>query len=48
MILTFSHMASGPNYARNATYTPRTIIDLELCNYKEKQAYFKNKYFWQW
>jgi hypothetical protein len=30
----------------DATYTPRNIMDLDLCNYKEKQAYFKNKYFW--
>jgi hypothetical protein len=28
-------------------HTPRTIMNLELCNYQEKQAYVKNKYFWQ-
>jgi hypothetical protein len=32
-------------YAMNATYTPRTIMDLKLCIFKENQEYFKNKYF---
>jgi hypothetical protein len=25
------------NKARDATYTPRTIMDLDLCNYKENK-----------
>jgi hypothetical protein len=33
------------NYPRDAAYTPRTIMNLELCNFKENQAYSKNKYF---
>jgi hypothetical protein len=45
MILTFSCMIYGPPKTRNATYTPRTIMDLELCIFKENQAYFKNYYF---
>jgi hypothetical protein len=34
------------NYHMDAVYTPRTIMILDLCNYKEKQAFFKNKYLW--
>jgi hypothetical protein len=45
MIQTFSHMLYGPNWPRDAAYTPRTIMNLELCIFKENQAYFKNKYF---
>jgi hypothetical protein len=33
------------NWARDATGTPRTIMDPDLCNYKEKQAYFKSDHY---
>jgi hypothetical protein len=34
-------MISGLKIARDATYTPRTIMDLELCKYKEKTSIFQ-------
>jgi hypothetical protein len=31
-------MLYGSKQASGAAYTPRTIVELELCNFKEKQA----------
>jgi hypothetical protein len=39
-----THVIMVRNEPRDAAYTPRTIMKLNLCNYKEKQEYFKNKY----
>jgi hypothetical protein len=46
MVQTFSHMLYGPKQPRDAAFIPRTIMNLDLCNYQEKQANFKNKYLW--